>query len=78
MRFRDDGEIGRGGASDVVHHAFDPLLLRRTALKVLAPGREASGRFLEARPATGQLEHPNIVPVYEYGTAEDGRGYTST
>jgi eukaryotic-like serine/threonine-protein kinase len=77
MRFEDQGEIGRGGAS-VVHRGYDPLLQRYTALKVLAPSRDpatARGRFLEEARTTGQLEHPNIVPVYEYGTDDDGREF---
>lgn len=75
MRFEDQGEIGRGGAS-VVHRGYDPLLQRYTALKVLARDpAEVGGRFLEEARTTGQLEHPNIVPVYEYGTDPSGREY---
>jgi serine/threonine protein kinase/tetratricopeptide (TPR) repeat protein len=32
-------------------------------------------RFLREAKITGQLEHPNIVPVYEIGTHEDGSIY---
>src|SRR5690606_19401474 len=30
-------------------------------------------RFLREAKITGQLEHPNIVPVYEIATRDDGR-----
>lgn len=69
-RFEDRGEIGRGGMS-VVRKGYDPVLQRDTALKVLTPGRDvdrARVRFLDEARITGQLEHPNIVPIYEFGT----------
>lgn len=69
-RFEDRGEIGRGGMS-VVLKGYDPVLQRNTALKVLTPGRDvdrARTRFLDEARITGQLEHPNIVPIYEFGT----------
>ena len=70
-RHEDRGELGRGGMS-VVRRAFDPLLQRETALKRLAPrgldDDAARERFLDEARITGNLEHPNIVPVYEYGS----------
>ena len=69
-RFVQRDVIGRGGSS-VVIRAFDKDILREVAIKILAPesgdnGLEV-GRFTEEARITGQLEHPNIVPVYEYG-----------
>ncbi len=75
-RHEDRGELGRGGMS-VVRRAFDPLLQRETALKVLAPRGDpdtARERFLDEARITGTLEHPHIVPVYEYGQ-ESGSDY---
>jgi serine/threonine-protein kinase len=69
-RFVQRGVIGRGGSS-VVIRAFDKDILREVAIKILAPGAGEDGlevgRFAEEARITGQLEHPNIVPVYEYG-----------
>ena len=78
MRHEDRGELGRGGMS-VVRRAHDPVLQRDTALKKLAPRHldleEARRRFLDEARITGTLEHPHIVPVYDYGQADDGRDF---
>jgi CRP-like cAMP-binding protein/tRNA A-37 threonylcarbamoyl transferase component Bud32 len=69
-RFTPRGIIGRGGSS-VVIRAFDRDILREVAIKILAADPADSGveviRFTEEARITGQLEHPNIVPIYEYG-----------
>jgi serine/threonine-protein kinase len=71
-------EIGRGGMGRV-HLAVDCDLGRSVALKTLHAGgqrtREVLARFLEEAQATGQLEHPNIVPVHELGLFPDGTVY---
>lgn len=75
--FRFEGELGRGGMS-VVHRAFDPVLERYTAVKVLSADRNlaaARARFLEEARVTARLDHPNIVPIYQFGTDPDGRDY---
>jgi serine/threonine-protein kinase len=68
-------EIGRGGMGHV-HPATDRHLLRHVALKRLDPSlaSEAFYRdgFIAEAQIAGQLEHPNILPVYEL--ALDGRG----
>src|SRR5439155_24001997 len=77
-RFDHRGEIGRGGMA-AVHHVVDRNLLRHSAMKVLAPelAREESNRlrFLEEAQITGQLDHPNIVPVHELGVDDEGALY---
>jgi len=79
-RFDDLGEIGRGGMN-TVRRVFDKYLLRDTALKVLDPAISSADyrtwRFLEEARVTGQLEHPNIVPVHELGTDDEGVLYFS-
>jgi serine/threonine protein kinase len=65
-------EIGRGGMA-VVYKAFDPLLQRHVALKVLSPRlsseEQVMRRFeLEARTAAN-LKHINIVTIYDVGSA---------
>ncbi len=74
-RYPVEGELGRGGMGQVFE-ATDPVLGRRLAIKRLLGHDPALARKfeLEAR-VTGQLEHPGIVPVYELGTAPDGRPF---
>jgi serine/threonine protein kinase/formylglycine-generating enzyme required for sulfatase activity len=73
LRVLGDGGFGR------VYLAYDPDLQRNVAIKV--PARGDLARFLdveaylrEAR-IVARLSHPNIVPVYDVGHADDGRGY---
>jgi serine/threonine-protein kinase len=74
-QLRDDGPLAAGGYAEV-HRAFDQNLLRSVAMKVLHPRhlerQSARLRFLEEAQITGQLDHPNIVPIHEMGV--DGQG----
>jgi len=63
-----------------VYLAFDPMIERQVALKVIHPhllgteqGKEILERFRSEAKAAGRLSHPNIVGVYEYG--EDPSGH---
>lgn len=78
-------ELGRGGIGRVLM-AYDGHIGREIAIKELmrkgAPLTEAdsrasiaTARFLREARLTGQLEHPNIVPVYELGQRADGTLY---
>ena len=64
--------IGRGGMADV-WSARDERLLRTVAIKTivanLADDRAQTQFAHEARTIAG-LEHPNILPVYDYGDFE--------
>jgi serine/threonine-protein kinase len=76
-RFLHRGYLGRG-SSGVVIRALDPHLLREVAIKVLDPALEDASevdRFAEEARINGQLEHPNIVPVYEVGVDRRGRRF---
>jgi serine/threonine-protein kinase len=77
-KFVGFGLLGRGGSSVVVR-AYDKDLLRDVAIKVLlSEFPEASAetlRFTEEARITGQLEHPNIVPVYELGVQPSGQRF---
>src|SRR6185295_1099685 len=69
-------ELG-AGAMGVVYAAFDPELTRRIAIKVLRSERatiEAKERLLREARAMARLAHPNVVTVYEVGTAS-GRDF---
>jgi serine/threonine protein kinase len=71
-------ELGRGGMGRV-HPATDRNLLRHVALKRL--DRELAMEpmyrdgFIAEAQMTGQLEHPNIVPVHELAVTELGVPY---
>lgn len=71
-RYRLDGLIGRGGMAEV-YRAWDTRLERVVAIKRVLPSLAGDTSFLErflleARAVAG-LEHPNILPVYDYGEA---------
>jgi hypothetical protein len=65
--------LGAGGMS-LVMLAHDSVLGRNIAWKVLRPGldRELSERFHREACITAQLEHPNIVPIYDLTVQADG------
>ena len=71
-------ELGRGGMGHV-HAATDRNLLRRVALKRLDKelAREPMYRdgFIAEAQITGQLEHPNILPVHELAVSSEGIPY---
>jgi serine/threonine protein kinase len=73
-RFIHLGEVNRGGMGRI-EAAHDPVIGRRVALKALRPELEDEPvvihRFNEEACITGQLEHPNIVPIYDLGE-QDG------
>ena len=74
-RYEIKSELGRGGMG-TVFHAHDPRFQRDVALKVLPreflhdPNFRA--RFEREAQTIASLEHPAIVPVYDYGE-EDGQ-----
>jgi serine/threonine protein kinase len=70
------GTLGEGGMG-VVLKALDQRIHRSVAMKVLRQGNEFSAdkllRFVAEAQLTGQLEHPNIIPVYQLGIGADGQ-----
>ena len=76
-RYLLGAELGRGGVGRV-NRAFDRDLGRTVAMKLPLvwplPDDEAA-KFVEEAQATGQLEHPNIVPIYDIGRLPTGELY---
>jgi hypothetical protein len=70
-RYEIESRIGRGGMGDV-YRAYDPTLRRRVAVKVLkVEGDDQTlNRFRLEATAAGNLNHPNIVTVHDYGVFE--------
>jgi tetratricopeptide (TPR) repeat protein/tRNA A-37 threonylcarbamoyl transferase component Bud32 len=71
-------EIGHGGIG-VVFRGHDRLLGRELAVKVLRDDYrdrpDARRRFVAEARVGSQLQHPAIVPVYEFGRFADGRPF---
>ncbi len=72
-KYELSGELGRGGMA-IVYRAADPVIKRPVAVKVvrkadLEPGEAQPilERFKREAQAAGNLQHPNIIAIYEYG-----------
>lgn len=67
--------IGEGGMG-VVYSARQSSIARTVAVKMLKSDRatqaEHREKFISEAVVTGELEHPNIVPVYDLGSNEAG------
>jgi hypothetical protein len=74
-RFVDRGELAVGGTSSI-RHVFDTRIRRLAAMKVIDPMMaswpEAARLLVEEAQITGQLDHPNIVPVHDLGVSAEG------
>src|SRR6185436_9551511 len=67
------GWLGAGGMGDV-YRASDPRLAREVAIKLIPEAFAADAsrvhRFEQEARAAGQLNHPNILAVYDVGIHE--------
>ena len=74
QKFELHERIGEG-AMGVVWKAYDSVLRRFVALKLLNPSfgrtQDLRERFLREARAAAALQHPNIVTVYDLGEAEN-------
>ena len=70
--------IGAGGMA-VVYLVEHQTLLKRFAAKVLSPALaaslEARARFAQEAHAASQLDHENIVSIFDFGVTVDHRPY---
>jgi eukaryotic-like serine/threonine-protein kinase len=79
-RYRLDAQIGAGGMS-TVYRAFDTVLERQVAIKLLhrdiAAEEDQLERFRREARAVAQLNHPHVVGVIDAGeaTPEDDGGF---
>jgi eukaryotic-like serine/threonine-protein kinase len=75
-RLEMQSEIASGGMASV-QLAVDRGLERRVAVKLMHPDHRHSmlavRSFVREAQITGQLDHPNIVPVHELGADDQGR-----
>src|SRR6187551_1179858 len=73
-------QLGAGGMGEV-YRARDPRLGREVAIKVLPSSLSQDAdrlrRFEQEARAAGVLNHPNIMAVYDIGSA-DGAPYIVT
>ena len=76
-RYVIKGELGRGGMA-TVFHAYDPRFERDVAIKVLPReflhDPQFRVRFEREAKTIALIEHPAIVPVYDFGE-EEGQPY---
>jgi hypothetical protein len=67
--------IGEGGMG-VVYAAHQSSIARTVAVKMLKPsakvGEEQRDKFISEAVVTGELDHPNIVPIYDLGANDAG------
>lgn len=72
-RYQLDAEIGRGGMG-VVYRARDPVLDRVVAVKMIS-ARDTDEleeeRFRREAQLVARLDHPGIVPIYDFGRHGD-------
>ncbi len=76
-RFEVIGVLGGGGMGLVVS-AYDPVLDRKVAIKLLHPESEGSvptqgarQRLVREAQAMARISHPNVITVFEVGTAAE-------
>ena len=69
-RYEVKAEVGRGGMA-TVYRSYDPSFERDVAIKVLPPAFQHDPqfrvRFEREAKTIALLEHPAIVPVYDFG-----------
>jgi len=69
-RYRLEDLLGQGGMAEV-YRATDTKLARTVAVKVILATHAIKGdfleRFLREARMVASLEHPNILPVYDFG-----------
>jgi serine/threonine protein kinase len=71
-RYDIRAELGRGGMG-IVYRAHDPLLNREVAVKLIPPtllSPETEQRFQREAQLVAQMDHPAVVPIFDFGKHE--------
>jgi serine/threonine protein kinase len=63
--------IGQGGMG-VVWKAYDPVLDRQIALKLLVASPTTQGNVVSEAQAMARVQHPNVLAVHDAGVHEAG------
>lgn len=67
-------QLGRGGMAEV-YQAYDPILERQVAIKVILPHLTAeadfAARFLREARLVASLRHPHIVQLFDFAVLDD-------
>ncbi len=73
-RYEIERELGQGGMA-MVYLARDPYIKRKVAIKVLhkqnVSSQTVKAGFLREAESVATLEHPFIVPIYDFGEEDD-------
>jgi hypothetical protein len=71
------GEVIVQGSTSAIYSAYDTALRRDVAMKVMLPESQAQSfqalRFIREAQIAGQLQHPGILPIYEFGLDDESR-----
>ncbi|MAT95972.1 MAG: hypothetical protein CL608_02295 [Anaerolineaceae bacterium] len=72
-RYQIKAKLGQGGMGSV-YHAYDPNFRRDVALKLLdkrlTHDKKFQRRFEREARAVAKIDHPGIVPIYDFGEDE--------
>lgn len=66
--------LGAGSYAEV-YRAYDPLLDREVALKLLRPGTAASSGWLQEARRLARVRHPNVLVIHGVDTHDDRPGF---
>ena len=71
--YRIINQVGQGGMA-TVYKAYQASMDRNVAVKVLprqlAESKEFAARFQQEARTIARLEHPHILPVFDYGESD--------